>query len=521
MNLTQLREVEGLDDNEREKLNELLNVWSSKLPRNRLRTCHYEAKEGIKNLGIAIPDDFANIDLALGWSAKAVDLLAARSIFDGFVYEGEEIEALERIVDDNKLINAYEQATQSELINCCAFGTVMRGGDNEPPVVINFHSAENSAALWDFRKKRISWGLVVSDMKRNSGTGKLEPTCVMMHNDKYVYEFVNNGSRWVVNKLPHIMGKPLIVPMPYRPSLKRPFGKSRISRAVMSISACAIRARLRAELGSEFYTVPQKYLLGASDDDFDREKWETYIGSIFTASKDEDGDVPKFGQLPQASMQPHTEYMRDLAAQFSGETSIPISSLGVIHDNPASAEAIYAAKEDLVIEAQSLNRINGEALCELAKMALCIDQNKPYSLLTDEEKSIQAHFKNPALPSIVSQADAMVKVAASAPWVAESEVFFEEVGFDDATRKRLMSDKAKIEAKAMLQSQMQQPQKKEATMYQITSILQKFQSGRLSRAQAIKMFAKIGIDEEEALDLMEDADADSPTGDRQLHDTAE
>lgn len=506
MNLEQLREVKGLNDTERDKLETLLTVWKNKLPRNQLRTCHYEAKEGVKNLGIAVPDDFAELDLALGWSAKAVDYLAARSIFDGFVYKGQEIEAVERIMRENRLILSYEQATQSELINCCAFGVVMRGGEGEPKTVINFHTAENATALWNYRKKRIDWGLVVADMKRDSDSGKLEPSCVMMHSDEMVYEFTKDQKgHWSVVRKPHVMGRPLMVPMAYRPSLKRPFGKSRISRAVMSLSACAIRASLRGELGSEFYTVPQKYLLGASEEDFDRDKWSTYIGSIFTAGKDEDGDVPQFGQLAQMSMQPHIEYMRDLAARFSGETSIPISSLGVIHDNPASAEAIYAAKEDLVIEAQSLNRTNGEALCELMRMALCVDQNKPYSSLTDDELAIEAHFKNPAMPSVVSQADAMVKIASAAPWLVESEVFLEEVGFDDATRKRLMSDKAKIEAKSLIAAQMQQPQQKEATMYQITSILQKLQSGRLSRTQAIKMFNKIGIDEDEAIELMEDA----------------
>lgn len=457
MNLDQLRQVRGLSDYERNKLDALLRVWKAKLPRNQLRTCHYEAKEGVKNLGIAIPEDFAELELALGWSAKAVDCLAERSIFDGFVYNGQDIEAAERIMQENRLILAYEQATQSELINCCAFGVVMRGEKGEPKVVINFHTAENATALWNYRKKRIDWGLVITDMEIGKDSGKPQPSCVMMHSDKMVYVFTKDaGGNWRLNKQNHIMGRPLMVPMAYKPSLKRPFGKSRITRAVMSLSACAIRASLRGELSSEFFTVPQKYLLGADEKDFDRDKWSTYIGSIITAGKDEDGDIPKFGQLPQVSMQPHTEYMRDLAARFSGETSIPISSLGVIHDNPASAEAIYAAKEDLVIKAQSLNSTNGEALCELMKMALCIDQNKSYSELTDEEKGIQAHFKNPALPSIVSQADAMVKVAAAAPWIAETEVFLEEVGFDDATRKRLMSEKNKIQARQMLMNEMVQ-----------------------------------------------------------------
>lgn len=52
---------------------------------------------------------------------------------------------------------------------------------------------------------------------------------------------------------------------------------------------------------------------------------------------------------------------RNLAAQFAGATCVPISELGVVHDNPSSAEAIYAAKEALVVEVDAtLNAANAE-----------------------------------------------------------------------------------------------------------------------------------------------------------------
>ena len=158
----------------------------------------------------------------------------------------------------------------------------------------------------------------------------------------------------------------------------------------MSITDNAIRTALRAELSSEFFTSPQKYLLGADKDLFNNSsKWEAYIGNIFAVSKDEDGDTPTFGQLSQMSMQPHTDYMRSLAAQFAGETGIPISSLGVIHDNPASAEAIYAAKEDLIIEAEALNETNGAALRNIGLLVEAIAGNKTLAQLTDDERRIQ------------------------------------------------------------------------------------------------------------------------------------
>lgn len=504
--LDQIKQCRGLTKAEKEKLGELLDVWKRKLTRNRLRTQYYEGKEGLKNLGIAIPEEFEDIDTVIGWPAKAVDYLAVRSIFDGFVCEGDSA-ALGRIVAENRLKTSYRQAAQSQLMHCCAFGTVGRGEAGEPEVVVNFHSAETSAALWNYRKKRIDWGLVVSDFAYDARNGRMEPKCVMLHSDYAVHEITKEGGNWIARKKPHPMGRPLMEPMPYSPSLKRPFGKSRISRTVMSLTDCAVRSRLRAELGSEFYTTPQKYLLGADDEAFDKPKWQAYIGHIFTAGKDEDGDVPQFGQLPQATMQPHTEYMRDLAAQFAGETCVPMSALGVVHDNPASAEAIYAAKEDLIIEAQNMNEVNGDALATLAKMALCIAQNKPFSELTPDEQSIAAHFKNPAMPSVVSQSDAMVKICSVAPWVAQTEVFLEELGFDDATRKRLMREKAKIEAQAMIAKQMAQPEEKpkEATMYETASVVKSYRSGRVTRNDALRLLAKAGVSDEEAAEILDDS----------------
>ena len=242
-------------------------------------------------------------------------------------------------------------------------------------------------------------------------------------------------------------------PMVYRPSLDRPFGKSRVSRAVMSIADSAIRTAVRTEVSSEFFTSPQKYIMGADPGLFAKNsKWEAYIGNILAVSKDEDGDKPDFGQLPQASMQPHMDYMRTLAAQFAGETGIPISSLGVIHDNPASAEAIYAAKEDLIIEAEGLNETNGTALRNIGLLVAAISGNTTIDALPDDVKKMQPRFRNPAIPSVVSQSDAIIKQVSAIPWLAESQVALEELGYTESQITRLLSDKRKYQSQKALEA---------------------------------------------------------------------
>lgn len=505
MNLLDAAHVEGLPEEEHGMLRDLLQIWSEKQAKNRLRMKYYSGKNRLKDLGISIPPPLKDIETVVGWPAKAVDALALRSRFDGFTFAGENDFGINDILAANKFKRTYRMATLDELINCCSFITVSKGGDNEPDVIVSAYTTMQAAADWDMRGKCIKCGLTVVDMKKIDEGGVAEPVWVNLYTKNDVWEIKYDDGEWTSRRNSHNMGRPLMEPLSYRATLERPFGRSRITRAVRSITDSAVRCALRTEVTAEFFTAPQRYVLGADDSLFkDNPKWEAYIGTWLALTKDEDGDFPRVGQFAAPSVQPHTDYMRSLAARFAGETGVPISELGVIHDNPASAEAIYAAKETLVIEAETLNEDNGEALKEIGKMVLAISQDKKIDDLTDEEKTITPRFKNPARPSLVSQADAIVKAISAVPFIAESNVALEELGFNEDQITRLNADKAKAAAQALLQSSMagegaeQEDAGHTATMYEVKSIIQSYRSGSITRKDAINLFEKIGIDEAEA-----------------------
>ena len=409
---------------------------------------YYRKKNALKDLGIAIPPQLKTLETVLGWPAKSVDMLAARSIFDGFVYEGEVEHPIDYILKANKFRLEYKKATISELIHSCAFVTVSKGAPGEPPVLISFYSAENGAVIWQPRLKRIECGFTIVEVDKKTG----EPNWVNLYTDYAVVELRKVGGVWVMNRLEHPQGRPLMEAMVYGPDLDRPMGKSRISRAVMNVTDSAIRTALRSEVSAEFFTSPQKYMLGVDDSLFENQtKWEAYIGNILAITENpETGEKPTVGQFPQMSMQPHTDYMRSLAAQFAGETNLPITSLGIIHDNPASAEAMRTAETYLIMEAESLNETNGDALRNVGLLVHAIAQGITVDQLTDAEKSIEVKWRNPSIPSVVSQSDAMIKQTSAAPWLAETEVFLEELGYNKEQRTRLLNEKKRIEAQAML-----------------------------------------------------------------------
>ena len=416
-------------------LEDLFTLWRSKLARNQLRMRYYNGKNVLKDFGISIPPQLLNVETVVGWPQKAVDAMAVRCRFDGFTATDYETQAmLDGITDRSRLRFKYRQATESTLIHSCCFATVtLEDGRSR----IDFYSAENAAARWDDAQGRIAYGMVIDAYKDG------EPQEITLYTDDAAVHMWANGNSWDWLAERYSMGRPTMAAFAYRPTFRRPFGQSRINRAVMSITDSAVREALRTEITAEFFTSPQKYLLGADRNAFQGEdnpagqtKWEAYIGNIFAVGRDEDGNVPQFGQLPQGSMQPHSDYMRSLAARFSGETNVPISTLGIIHDQPASAEAIYAASEPLIIECQDYNDGSRDTLKEIATMALAAELNVPIYALESRYTDFMPNFKNPNMPSIVSQTDAMVKMASVVPGLAGTDFFFEQQGFSEDQRRK-------------------------------------------------------------------------------------
>jgi len=421
-------------------MDDCLHLWAAKLIRNQLKYRYYNGRNVLKDFGISIPPSLLTVETVVGWPQKAVDSMAVRCRFDGFKSGDPDAQRmLDEISQRSRLNVKFRQTAESTLIHSCAFATVTM---DENGSRLDFYSAENAAARWDDAQGRIAYGITI-DLYDDG-----MPVAITLYTSDAVVKAWDTGANfWDWAYQPIAMGRPTMVSFAYRPTFRKPFGQSRITRAVMSITDSAVREALRTEISAEFFTSPQKFLLGADREAFEKTtKWEAYIGNIFAVGRDENGDLPQFGQLSQGSMQPHTEYMRSLAARFSGETNVPISNLGVIHDQPASAEAIYAANEPLIIECEDFNDGARDSLRMLALMAMAAELDTPLADLDDRYRDFTVNFANPAMPSIVSQTDAMVKIAATVPGFAGTDTFWEQIGFPDDMRRKVTEEIRRNEA---------------------------------------------------------------------------
>jgi len=220
---------------------------------------------------------------------------------------------------------------------------------------------------------------------------------------------------------------------------------------MMNITDNAMRTVARCEVGAEFFTAPQRYILGADQEVFQDENgnpvgaWDMMMGRILGLPYNEDNEVmPEVGSFPQQSMQPYTEQLRTYAGLFAGASGLPVTSLGIISDNPASAEGVHAVREDLLVTARDASTSFTPAWVRTMQTAVQLKNN--LTELPDELRRMTVRWADPATPSRSASADAAMKLVSAGIIPADSDVALEMVGMSAADVIRIQAHRQIKEA---------------------------------------------------------------------------
>ena len=446
------------------KFNKLIEIFNLHSVKNKEKNRYYEGNISLNevNLGIALPDNMSKLEIGCSWGAKTVDVLAARSMFDGFVgINGEYIELLDEITIKNNLVAEYMKACRDELKLGCTFATL--AADKKLKCKIRFHSPMSAAALWNGEKNEIDCGFAIIDtVPDNEEYTTWSPSVINYYTDKYIWVMTCEAGIWSAIPYKHKMGKPMMVALIWNATTDKPFGRSRIKEPIRRLIQGYVRTIANATIGLEFATSPQKYLLGVTDEQFDavvNDKFRQYVGSIMTSTVNpETGEKPTFGQLTQGTLAPHVEMLRILATQYSAATGLSVTDTGVVSEaNPTSADAVIAQTQTLIGMAEQLNAGNGDALRNIALMALAVVNDTSLDDLSDEDKAIVAHFKNPAMPSVAATTDAALKLASAREGFANTDVFLEMVGFDKADIRRIKNQERQMQSRELVSEFISEP----------------------------------------------------------------
>jgi hypothetical protein len=384
----------------------------------------YNMKDDYFHLGVTIPPKLRmQYKATLGWGAKAVDSIADRLVFREF---RDDVYDLNSIYNMNSPDILYDDASRSALTNSCSFIYISEDEESNIPRM-QVISGENATGVLDPITRLLTEGYAV--LSRDSSGEPLEELHFLPgRTDLYI----KGEFQYFVE---HNVDHPLLVPIIHRPDATKPFGRSRITASAIYYQNYAKRTLERSDITAEFYSWPQKYVAGLSNDAERMDGWKATVSSMLQFDKDEDGDVPKLGQFTVPSMSPFTEQLRTAASGFAGETGLTLDDLGFSTDNPASAEAIKASHESLRLAAEKAQRDFSSGFLNAGFLAACLRDDFAYkrNQLYNTKPIWEPVFK-PDASTLSMLGDGAYKLNQAFPGYFDEQVLHDLTGIKGADR---------------------------------------------------------------------------------------
>ncbi|MBM4592346.1 phage portal protein [Prescottella equi] len=433
----------------------LMTQLSAKLAKvslsNRLKAAYYEGEQRLRKMGFSVPPQQRDLATVVGWSGTAVDVLEERLDWQGWIETGTDF-GLRSIYNANDLNVDSGLGHLDALIYGTAFVAVGRGDAGEPDPLVTVESGQTMTGLYDPRSRRLTSAVAFhanEDQQAILGATLYKP------NETIRLSRLTEDRPWVVvDRDQHNLGRVLVAQILNRPRAGRREGRSEISKAVRGYTDTAVRTLLGMEVNREFYSAPQRYVLGATEDAFTDASgtpvpgWQTVMGRLLGLDRDEEtGDLPQVGQFPQSQPGPYLEQVRGLAQLLAAEVAIPATYLGFSTDQAASADAIRAMESRLIKRSERRQMVFGRAWLEVARLCLLVrDRQIP----ADFDDVVSVKWRDPATPTRSAAADEVLKYATADVVPKHSKVLLDRAGFSPDEQRQIELDRRRLAATALL-----------------------------------------------------------------------
>jgi hypothetical protein len=449
------------DDDER-----LLKALEAKLQSyaaiNRLIKAYYEGSLWLNKMGFSIPPKMKSFQTIIGWPEIVVDVIEERLKWKGWIDlaasdEGDPTESeIQDFFDDvyleNNLNVEAPMVHLDSLVFGCGFAAVGTRDPNdlEETPLITGESTELTTGFYDVQKRRLTSGVVF----RTNDDGNIMRAALLKEDETVYLRRHGVGGRWiVVDNDNHDLGRVPLVPFINRPMGSRRQGRSEITRPIRGYTDIGIRTLLGMETNREFFSSPQRYALGATEEDFRDEQgnkipgWQAILGRIWGIGRNEDGELPEVGQWDPAPSRPYLEQIQGLAQLVAANGAIPQTYLGFMSDNPASADSIRALESRLIKRSERRVDSCGGSWAEVGRLAWMI-KNKTRELI-----KVDTDWGNPATPTMQADADWAIKLISAGVLQPNSVVTLNKLGLSKTEQKIIARETQIAEAKARVEAQ--------------------------------------------------------------------
>jgi hypothetical protein len=277
-----------------------------------------------------------------------VDPLVQRSVIDGFRLPGStEI--------DDELQQHWQTNNMDAEAPLCFLDALVYGrgymivGSPDSPgdsPIVTVESPLNMTINWDPRTRRVTAAYQAYEAEGVYRAVLYLPNqTISMSRDQQTGYTIDDRDQ-------HRFGEVPVVRFSNRARSADREGRSEITPAVMNTTDSACRSLLGMEIAREFYSIPHRYILGASESDYvdaqgqPKTALDMAMDKFLAFERDEQGQAPTVGQFTAFDPSVFAKIIDKHAQLMASYTQFPPEWFGeTTPANPTSADAIRSAQD--------------------------------------------------------------------------------------------------------------------------------------------------------------------------------
>lgn len=388
---------------------------------------HYEGSQPLSYMAPELVLELADRlrQVVVAWPQLVIDSVEERLDVEGFrlAEEPEADEDLWALWQANDLDEWSQQAHLDALIMRRSYAIIGTNDEDASRPLVSVESPLQVIHERDPRTRKVSaaakfWSDGDGDRKR----------CATLYLPNSTSWWLHDGHRWVpdggdraVDE--HGRGVVPVEPIVNRPRLRAATahidagslgeGTSDLAPVIpLSDAACKIATDMM--VAAEFHAMPRRWALGFAPEDFQDEHgnpvgaFSRVAGRLWATERTKQ-DGAEVGQFPESNLSGFHDTMKLLGQLVASVSGLPPHYLGLVTDNPSSADAIRSGEARLVKRAERKQRSFGGSWERVMRLAmLWRDGTVP-----PEAMQMETIWRDAATPTIGQRADAAVKLFTS------------------------------------------------------------------------------------------------------------
>ena len=439
---------QGLSDDEQALIAGLSQKMAVQSVYMRTSQLYYDGEQILTNLGVSIPQQLAGVRTVVDWPRICVDPLVQRSVVDGFRMPG-------HTETDSELWEHWQANNLDAEFPLCALdaltlgrGYMIVGSPDNPgdSPIITVESPFNLAMNWDPRTRQVT---AAYQSFQAEGVYR---AVLYLPDETISMSREQNASAWAVDdRDEHNFGTVSVVRFANRQRSADREGRSEITPSIRNTTDTACRTLLGMEIAREFYSVPHRYVLGATESDFvapdgtPKTALDMVMSKFLAFERDGEGNAPTVGQFTAFDPSVFTKILDKGAMLMSSFTQYPPEYFGQTNTaNPASADAIRSAQDGLNRRGRQVQN----QFSDPAEQVQCLVWRFAHKgeTLPPEMRRLETDWAPVETPTPSATADALLKQKQAAFITAGSRIALRRLGYSPNEIELIVAENKKNQA---------------------------------------------------------------------------